>query len=298
MVPSRLLRLPVLFVLLAAFLVGGCGNASSEGDGEASRTNLVDGAKREPAVNPPQEKAPKKLVVRDLREGVGIEARKGDALITKFIAKDTGGGRFESSWDPGEQPFIFELGAEEASPGWEKGLPGMRVGGKRELIVPNELASRFGPLPDGEDFVYVVELIGVIPPDVVERKEPRVATPKDGPPEDLQVRDLIKGSGATVRTGDRLTIEYLAISADGTRVGSSWKRSEPVRFTLGAGDSLPLESGWEEGLEGMRVGGRRELVLPLKLLRKDNAAKGGAASDALVYVVDLIGITETGEVQD
>jgi peptidylprolyl isomerase len=286
----RLLRLlPVVLLSCASLLAAGCGDSSSEGAEaeEASRTNLVSGTAQEPAVKLPA-KAPKKLVVRDLREGTGVEARKGDALITKFVAKYVDGKRFESSWDKGESPFIFELGAEESNPGWEKGLPGMRVGGMRELIVPSDMASRFGPLPPGNDFVYVVELIGVIPPDLVDRKEPKVSPPKGAAPEDLQVRDLVKGTGAAAEPGDLLTVEYVGIAAGGEVITNSWKRSNPFQFKLGANEPL-INPGWEKGLPGMRVGGRRELLIPPKLVQRGGAPAG---AKSLVYVVDLVGITE------
>jgi peptidylprolyl isomerase len=292
--PRPLRLLPVALLSCASLLAAGCGDSSSDGAEaeEASRTNLVSSAAREPAVKLPA-KPPKKLVVRDLREGTGVEARKGDALITKFVAKYVDGKRFESSWDKGESPFIFELGAEESSPAWEKGLPGMKVGGKRELVVPSDMASRFGPLPSDNDFVYVVELVGVIPPELVERQEPKVSPPKGAPPKDLQVRDLVKGTGAAARPGDLLTVEYVGVSYGGKEITNSWKRSKPFQLELGADDSLLINPGWEKGLPGMRVGGRRELVIPPKLTQKGGAPPG---AESLVYVIDLIGITESDDV--
>jgi peptidylprolyl isomerase len=298
MAPPRLLRLLPLVLVSCALLGAGCGD-SSEGSGdEESRTNLVVAAEREPAVKLPKDKSPEKLAVRDLREGTGIEARKGDVLITKFVAKYTDGERFESSWDPGENPFLFELGAEESNPGWEKGMRGMRVGGKRELIVPSDMASRFGPLDEESDVVYVVELIGVIPPELVERQEPKVVPPKGAPPEDLRARDIIEGTGAVSREGDLLTVEYVGITYDGKEVvTNSWERPKPFRFELGAGDSLLINPGWEKGIPGMRVGGRRELIVPPKLLQEGGASPDSKPSDSWVYVIDLIGITEPDDVR-
>lgn len=286
----RLFRLLPILVLLCAPFLGGCGDSSEGSDeSEGSRTNLVAGAAGEPVVKLPEDKSPDKLVVRDLREGTGIEARKGDALITKFVAKYTNGQRFESSWDKGESPFIFELGAEQSNPAWEKGLRGMRVGGQRELIVPSDMASRFGPLPEESDFVYVVELIGVIPPDLVERKEPKMEPPKGAPPEDLKVKDLIEGAGAVARAGDVLTIEYVGVAYDGEEFTNSWKRPKPFQFELGANESILINPGWEKGVPGMRVGGRRELTVPRKLLQRGG---GPPEAEPVVYVIDLIGITE------
>ena len=281
-----------LLLLCGCIFLGGCGSSdSSSHEDEASRTNLVLASVKEPPLKGRKGKPPKDLVVKELREGTGIEARKGDALATKFVSKFYAGQRFESSWEKGREPFIFKLGSKESNPGWEKGLQGMKVGGMRELIIPPDMSSRFGTLPSGRTLVYVVELIGVLPPEIVERQEPKVVPPKGAPPKDLQVRDLIPGSGAEVEQGDVLTVEYVGIRYDGKPFTNSWDRDKPFRFKLGAG-SVKVNPGWEEGLKGMRVGGRRELVIPPKLLTPNGPEQGSSPSDTLVYVIDLIGITE------
>jgi FKBP-type peptidyl-prolyl cis-trans isomerase len=296
----RPLRVSLPAFLLAAALCSGCGgssgNEAEQGASEPPRTTLVIGSEAEPAVPLPKGEPPKDLVVEDLRKGSGIEARPGDLLVTQLVAQFVGGRRLESSWGEGAEPFTFELGAEEANPGWEKGLPGMRVGGLRKLIVPPDEGSRFGLVGEGkpkDTLVYVVELVAILPPELEKRREPKVTPPAGPPPRGLEARDLIEGGGPTARDGDVLTVEYVAVHYNGRPFTNSWKRKEEFHFELGGG-SFRVNPGWEKGLPGMRVGGRRELIIPPKLQYRGGAPAQSKPSDTLVYVIDLIGITEPG----
>lgn len=125
--------------------------------------------------------------------------------------------------------------------------------------------------------------------ETVTRREPKLALPTGAPPRDLVVRDLIKGDGKAAKRGDELTVEYIGVYYDGSPFTNSWKRSKPFEFTLG-GDSPFINPGWEKGIPGMRVGGRRELVIPPKLLYEGGAPPGSTPSDTLVYVIDLVAI--------
>jgi FKBP-type peptidyl-prolyl cis-trans isomerase len=118
-------------------------------------------AKRpEPTVSPPAGPPPRKLLVEDLIKGSGPVAAPGDELAVHFVAIRYGGEFFESIWD---KPFTFYLGVAYVNPGWVRGLPGMRVGGRRELVVPPQLTSRYGVSPYDSDpqkaLVYVVDLL-------------------------------------------------------------------------------------------------------------------------------------------
>lgn len=151
----------VALIAVLALTAAGCGGGGS--GGEASSTQAtVRGP--EPEVRLPQGPPPKTLVVKNLKVGHGAEARAGDLLTTQFVAVRINGKPFESSWEPRHAPFSFHLGAEESSPGWETGLRGMRVGGRRELIIPPDLTSRFGTPPESgpeDTLVYVVDLLEV-----------------------------------------------------------------------------------------------------------------------------------------
>lgn len=116
--------------------------------------------------------------------------------------------------------------------------------------------------------------------------KPTIVVPPGAPPTQLQISDLIVGTGATVKTGDKVTVQYvLALYSTGKEFQSSWG-GQPVSFTLAEGSVIP---GWVQGLVGMRVGGRRELVIPPSLGYGSNppAGSGIASNDTLVFIVDL-----------
>jgi peptidylprolyl isomerase len=120
-------------------------------------------------------------------------------------------------------------------------------------------------------------------------KEPSVAIPAGAAPTTLVVKDIIKGTGAEAKAGQPVTVNYVGALFHGGKVfDASWKRNEPFTFTLGQGAVI---KGWDQGVAGMKVGGRRELVIPAALAY---ASKGAGASippnAPLVFVVDLLGV--------
>ena len=157
----------VIIAVCGGLALAGCGD-SSTGSNEVTTSEALPIEKvrgREPEVELPKGAPPKALLARDLKRGNGETAEVGDELTTQFVAVYyTNGKLFESSWDGERRPFTFELGADESSPGWERGMPGMKVGGRRELIIPPKLTSRYG-VPPGSGpeltLIYVVELLDV-----------------------------------------------------------------------------------------------------------------------------------------
>ncbi len=119
---------------------------------------------------------------------------------------------------------------------------------------------------------------------------PTVTVPPGPPPKSLESADLISGSGAEAVPGDKVRVQYvLATYSSGKVIQSSWT-SQPFSFTLGEGQVIP---GWDKGLVGMRVGGRRELIIPPNLgygATPPQGAQGIAANDTLVFVVDLLSV--------
>ena len=123
-----------------------------------------------------------------------------------------------------------------------------------------------------------------VPPS--DRKEPKLEAGKGDPPAKLVVRDLEPGDGATIKRGDTLTLDYKgALYEDGKTFDSSWSTGEPFHFIFGAGQVI---DGWEQGLEGMRVGGRRELTVPPELAYGDHGQGSIPPNATLVFVVDLL----------
>ena len=114
---------------------------------------------------------------------------------------------------------------------------------------------------------------------------PTVKVPSGTPPTSEESADLIPGTGAAAASGDSVTVQYvLATYSSGMTIQSSWT-SQPFTFTLGQGQVIP---GWDKGVVGMKVGGRRELIIPPSLGYGDQSPGAGiSANDTLVFVIDL-----------
>jgi len=88
----------------------------------------------------PDELPPDELQIRDIVKGKGPKAKKGDTVSMQYVGLTWSTSvEFDASWDRG-QPFMFKLGAGKVIPGWDKGIPGMQKGGRRELTIPADLA--------------------------------------------------------------------------------------------------------------------------------------------------------------
>jgi peptidylprolyl isomerase len=153
----------------SALFAAGCGGgdssttSSSAGEeGTAAEQAEAPAKKTKPKVEVPNQPPPQKLVVEDLEEGSGPAAKTGDKVSLQYVGVNYKSGKeFDASWSRGE-PVIFNLGSGVVIPGWEKGLQGMKVGGRRELVIPPELG--YGPagappaIPPNETLVFVVDL--------------------------------------------------------------------------------------------------------------------------------------------
>lgn len=117
---------------------------------------------------------------------------------------------------------------------------------------------------------------------------PTVVVPPGPPPTQLESADLRVGTGPAATAGDQVTVQYvLATYSTRKVIQSSWT-SQPFQFTLGEGQVIP---GWDKGVVGMRVGGRRELIIPPSLgYGAQSPGSGIAPNDTLVFVVDLLKI--------
>ncbi len=284
----------LLAILCAGLIAAGCGSSAAKDGGqeESGRTTTIAKSQSAPGMPPyPKGKPPKSLIVKTVKPGFGAEAKKGDLLTVAFVTLSIDGKPFESTWDPGARPFSFHLGGDEVSQGWERGLKGIEVGERRQLIVPGEIASHYTKLPHEQSYVYVVEAVGVKPAQLDDRKEPDVTVPAGKPPSKLTERDLIEGEGPVAQSGDVVTMNYRSRHYTGKPWSNSWDDGHPFRIRLGAHtfESIP---GWEEGIPGMRVGGRRELIVPPDWIYQGGAKPDSVPSETLVYVIDLLGITE------
>ncbi|MFD7745923.1 FKBP-type peptidyl-prolyl cis-trans isomerase [Streptomyces sp. NPDC059698] len=121
-----------------------------------------------PEVEVPEGAAPDALTVRDLVVGEGPEARPGTVVQVHYVGVTFASGReFDSSWERG-RPFKFAVGGGKVVKGWDRGVRGMRVGGRREIIVPPRLGygrqSPTASIPPDSTLVFVVDLLTVVGP--------------------------------------------------------------------------------------------------------------------------------------
>ncbi|WP_129310038.1 FKBP-type peptidyl-prolyl cis-trans isomerase [Streptomyces sp. L2] len=114
----------------------------------------------------------------------------------------------------------------------------------------------------------------------------------DGPaPADLEIKDLWEGDGEVAGPGDFVRVHYVGVAfSTGEEFDASWNRGTPLEFQLGVGQVI---QGWDKGVQGMKVGGRRKLVIPAHLAYGDRGAGGAIApGETLIFVCDLMGVAK------
>jgi peptidylprolyl isomerase len=183
LMPAPARAIPCLAALLAAGLIAGCGGGSSSSssigvgteskaaealakteEATVAKTPTSGPLATEPKVTPPSGPAPAKLVTKDLIAGTGKEAKSGDTVTVNYVGVLYKGGKeFDASWKR-KEPFQFKLGEGQVIKGWDQGVAGMKVGGRRELIIPASLgygaAGSPPAIPANAPLVFVVDLLG------------------------------------------------------------------------------------------------------------------------------------------
>ncbi len=121
-------------------------------------------------------------------------------------------------------------------------------------------------------------------------ERPTIEKPDGDIPFDLEIEDVVTGDGDEATAGRKVTVHYVGVAfRSGQEFDASWNRGEPFRFTLGKGQVIP---GWDRGVAGMRVGGRRKLTIPSAMAYGARGAGNGviAPHEPLVFVVDLLAV--------
>ena len=118
-------------------------------------------------------------------------------------------------------------------------------------------------------------------------EKPEIDFPGGEPPAELEITDIWEGDGPVASAGDRVTVHYVGVAhSTGEQFDASWDRGEPLSFQLGAGKVI---AGWDQGLQGMKVGGRRQLIIPPGLAYGDRGAGNVIApGETLIFVCDLV----------
>jgi peptidylprolyl isomerase len=119
--------------------------------------------------------------------------------------------------------------------------------------------------------------------------KPVVDMPTAQPTGELQIRDLIEGDGPVAQAGQQAVVHYVGVAySTGEEFDASYNRNSPFSFGLGEGRVI---AGWDQGVQGMKVGGRRELIIPPHLGYGDRGAGGAIkGGETLIFVVDLLGV--------
>ena len=118
-------------------------------------------------------------------------------------------------------------------------------------------------------------------------EKPEVDFPGGEPPADLQITDVWEGDGAVAKAGDTVEVHYVGVAySTGEEFDASWNRGAPLQFQLGVGKVI---AGWDQGVQGMKVGGRRQLVIPPGMAYGDRGAGSAIApGETLIFVCDLV----------
>ena len=120
-------------------------------------------------------------------------------------------------------------------------------------------------------------------------EKPEIDFPEGEPPADLQITDIWEGDGPVATAGDNVQVHYVGVAySTGEEFDASWNRGDPLEFRLGTGRVI---AGWDQGLQGMKVGGRRQLVIPPGLAYGDRGAGSAIApGETLIFVCDLVSV--------
>jgi peptidylprolyl isomerase len=120
-------------------------------------------------------------------------------------------------------------------------------------------------------------------------QKPEIDPPDGPPPSDLEVTELSEGDGSEATAGSTVSVHYVGVAhSTGEEFDASYNRGAPLDFRLGVGQVI---SGWDQGVQGMKVGGRRRLVIPPHLAYGDRGAGGVIGpGETLIFVVDLVDV--------
>ncbi|MFB6484656.1 FKBP-type peptidyl-prolyl cis-trans isomerase [Streptomyces virginiae] len=124
---------------------------------------------------------------------------------------------------------------------------------------------------------------------VSDLQKPEIDFPEGDAPKDLVIKDEWVGDGAEAKKGDLVSVHYVGVAfSTGEEFDASWNRGSALQFQLGVGQVI---AGWDQGVQGMKVGGRRKLTIPAHLAYGDRGAGGAIApGETLIFVCDLVSV--------
>jgi peptidylprolyl isomerase len=274
---------PIAIILaILALALTGCGPEIKE------RPSTADS---EPEVEAGPITTESGLVYEVLEPGDGPAPEPGNVVTVHFSAMLEDGTEIGNTYEGG-QPAGFVLGEGSALPGLDEGIALMRKGEKAKLIIPPELAlgdnaSADGLIPANSTLIFELELVSIqagAPEAPTEVKEADYVTTESG----LKYTDFVEGDGPSPETGQTVTVHYTGWLEDGTKFDSSLDRGQPFTFAIGMGQVI---AGWDEGVATMKVGGKRQLVIPSELGYGEQGAGAVIPPNAtLIFEVELLAV--------
>lgn len=232
------------------------------------------------------------LKIRDLKEGTGETVPAGAKVKVHYTGWLTDGTVFDSNKERSKEPVEFSLDGVVA--GWKEGIPGMKVGGVRKLVISPEKGygnRAQSKIPPNSTLIFEVELVDVI--NVTTGPGQPMSDGSNGGTEDpglkdigggLKIRDLKEGSGDPVKPGATVTVHYTGWTVNGKVFDSSKKTGQPAEFSLNG-----VVKGWGQGIPGMKPGGIRKLVIPAALGYGERGSPPDIPPGAtLIFEVELV----------
>ena len=301
--------------LSAVASIAGCGSATSSASPVADAYTSVSATGafgKVPTVTIPAAPGAGALYTKTVIPGSGATLTAAQSLLGDFVMYDWSGKTHKliGSTYTSKAPTLF---AGPLLPGLEKALLGQKVGSRVLAVIPP--ADAFGAKGNPEigvgatdTVIFVIDMLktfantasvpgkqtysggGALPAVTAGAagQAPAIIIPKTAEPKTLQVKILIKGTGATVAKGQTLVVQYTGMLwRTGKVFDSSWSRGTPFSTLIGVGQVVP---GWDKGLVGQTVGSRVLLVIP----PADGYGKSGqptagiTATDTMVFVIDIL----------
>jgi peptidylprolyl isomerase len=224
------------------------------------------------------------------KEGQGKLPEVGNVVQVHYKGMLADGTVFDSSYER-DEPFAFPLGKNAVIPGWEESIELLPVGSKAKLVIPSELGygemGAGGVIPPHATLYFEVELVDILPgspesPEKVAEADYQVTD------SGLKYYDLAEGKGSTPEKGQMVKVNYTGWLEDGTKFDSTLDWGQPQVFPVGEGLVIP---GWDEGISTMKVGGKRQLVIPAELAFGEAGAGGVIPPNAtLIFEVELLDV--------